>query len=48
MATEDNYKYLAKDSTCDKTAVAKGTYKITSWERIPSNNVADFSQIVTI
>ena len=28
MTTEDNYKYLAKDSSCDKTAVAKGAYKM--------------------
>ena len=36
-----------KNSTCDKTAVAKGTYNIKNWDAVPLNNVAALSESVT-
>ena len=43
LTTEYNYKYIANDSFCDKTAVAKGTYNIKNWNAVPYNDVAVLS-----
>jgi len=40
MTTETDYPYVPKTSSCNKAAVAKGTYKLRSFTDIKSNDVA--------